>query len=195
MLGEPRRMKRRARRFRPRTATVRPRTPGGPAPPSSPNRAIRAASSFRGRCRERRLNFSFSGLKTACSPASRALGAIDDNTRSDLAASFQAAIVEVLVAKCELAMEREALSSASWWRAARRQCRASRPPRGTRCCSRSAGLLSAAAPVHRQRRDDRFRRGAQISAGAHGWSAELSGISALGPRRSGARALIRSGLR
>jgi N6-L-threonylcarbamoyladenine synthase len=39
----------------------------------------------------------------------RALGAIDDATRADLAASFQAAIVDVLVAKCVLALEREGL--------------------------------------------------------------------------------------
>ena len=55
------------------------------------------------------LNFSFSGLKTAVLTRIRALGAIDEGARADLAASFQAAIVDVLVAKCELAVEREAL--------------------------------------------------------------------------------------
>ena len=55
------------------------------------------------------LNFSFSGLKTSVLTRIRSLGAIDEATRADLAASFQAAIVDVLVAKCELALEREAL--------------------------------------------------------------------------------------
>ena len=37
----------------------------------------------------------------------RALGTLDEATRADLAASFQAAIVEVLVEKCARALERE----------------------------------------------------------------------------------------
>jgi N6-L-threonylcarbamoyladenine synthase len=41
----------------------------------------------------------------------RAMGALDDEARADLAASFQEAIVDVLVAKCLLAMEREGLAS------------------------------------------------------------------------------------
>jgi N6-L-threonylcarbamoyladenine synthase len=55
------------------------------------------------------LDFSFSGLKTAVLTRVRALGTLDDATRADLAASFQAAIVDVLVAKCVQALEREAL--------------------------------------------------------------------------------------
>jgi N6-L-threonylcarbamoyladenine synthase len=55
------------------------------------------------------LNFSFSGLKTAVLTRIRALGALDDTLRKDLAASFQKAIVDVLVAKCRLALEREGL--------------------------------------------------------------------------------------
>jgi N6-L-threonylcarbamoyladenine synthase len=39
----------------------------------------------------------------------RELGATDDRTRADLAASFQAAIVDVLVAKCLQALDREGL--------------------------------------------------------------------------------------
>ncbi len=53
------------------------------------------------------LDFSFSGLKTAVLTRLRALGEIDMATRADLAASFQAAIVDVLVAKCVAALERE----------------------------------------------------------------------------------------
>ncbi len=55
------------------------------------------------------LNFSFSGLKTAVLTRIRAIGALDDATRADLAASFQAAIVDVLATKCALALERESL--------------------------------------------------------------------------------------
>ena len=55
------------------------------------------------------LRFSFSGLKTAVLTRIRSLGALEEKTRADLAASFQAAIVEVLVAKCRLALETEAL--------------------------------------------------------------------------------------
>ncbi|HET7731904.1 MAG TPA: tRNA (adenosine(37)-N6)-threonylcarbamoyltransferase complex transferase subunit TsaD [Usitatibacter sp.] len=57
------------------------------------------------------LEFSFSGLKTSVLTRVRALGALDDAARADLAASFQAAIVDVLVAKCRQALEREGLAS------------------------------------------------------------------------------------
>jgi N6-L-threonylcarbamoyladenine synthase len=55
------------------------------------------------------LNFSFSGLKTSVLTRIRSLGTFDEATRADLAASFQAAIVDVLAAKCALALDREAL--------------------------------------------------------------------------------------
>ncbi len=55
------------------------------------------------------LQLSFSGLKTAALTRIRSLGAVDNATRADLAASFQAAIVDVLAAKCALALEREGL--------------------------------------------------------------------------------------
>jgi N6-L-threonylcarbamoyladenine synthase len=55
------------------------------------------------------LDFSFSGLKTAVLTRIRALGTLDDATRADLAASFQAAIVDVLAAKCMAALRREGL--------------------------------------------------------------------------------------
>lgn len=55
------------------------------------------------------LNFSFSGLKTAVLTRVRALGALDEKTRADLAASFQRAIVDVLAAKCGEALRREGL--------------------------------------------------------------------------------------
>jgi len=55
------------------------------------------------------LDFSFSGLKTSVLTRVRSLGSLDEATRADLAASFQAAIVDVLVAKCMLALERGAM--------------------------------------------------------------------------------------
>jgi N6-L-threonylcarbamoyladenine synthase len=55
------------------------------------------------------LDFSFSGLKTSVLTRVRALPALDDAIRADLAASFQEAIVDVLAAKCMAALEREGL--------------------------------------------------------------------------------------
>jgi N6-L-threonylcarbamoyladenine synthase len=50
------------------------------------------------------LDFSFSGLKTAALHCVRKQ-ALDDGLRADVAASFQAAVVDVLAAKCLRALE------------------------------------------------------------------------------------------
>jgi N6-L-threonylcarbamoyladenine synthase len=55
------------------------------------------------------LDFSFSGLKTSVLTRVRAMGTLDDVSRADLAASFQAAIVDVLASKCMRALEQEGL--------------------------------------------------------------------------------------
>jgi N6-L-threonylcarbamoyladenine synthase len=55
------------------------------------------------------LDFSFSGLKTAVLTQAKKLGAELDNRKADLAASTQAAIVEVLVKKSLSAMEQTGL--------------------------------------------------------------------------------------
>jgi N6-L-threonylcarbamoyladenine synthase len=55
------------------------------------------------------LDFSFSGLKTAVLTRVRESGVLDEAARADLAASFQAAVVDVLAAKCIAALEREGL--------------------------------------------------------------------------------------
>jgi N6-L-threonylcarbamoyladenine synthase len=56
------------------------------------------------------LDFSFSGLKTALLYAIRDLGEAEaERRRADLAASFQRAIVDALVARTRAALEREAL--------------------------------------------------------------------------------------
>jgi N6-L-threonylcarbamoyladenine synthase len=49
------------------------------------------------------LDFSFSGLKTAVATLVRGRG-LDERSRADLAAEFQEAIVDVLVAKCRAAL-------------------------------------------------------------------------------------------
>lgn len=54
------------------------------------------------------LNFSFSGLKTAVLTATRSPD-FDDAARADLAASFQAAAIDVLVAKSLAALKRSGL--------------------------------------------------------------------------------------
>ena len=55
------------------------------------------------------LDFSFSGLKTAALLCIRSLGELNEQARADVAASFEAAIVDVLAQKCMLALEREGL--------------------------------------------------------------------------------------
>lgn len=55
------------------------------------------------------LNFSFSGLKTAVLTIARR-GIADEQARADLAASFQAAIVDVLASKCMQALETTAMA-------------------------------------------------------------------------------------
>lgn len=63
--------------------------------------------------REHGYQFSFSGLKTAALQQVRALGedniAADENLRADLCASFQAAIVDVLLKKANMALEETGL--------------------------------------------------------------------------------------
>jgi len=55
------------------------------------------------------LEFSFSGLKTAVATLARA-GLPGEQDRADLARAFEDAVIEVLVAKCALAMERTGLT-------------------------------------------------------------------------------------
>src|SRR5260370_30933111 len=57
--------------------------------------------------RGRGLDFSFSGLKTAVSTHLKRSGVPQGQALADLCASFQAAVVEQLVAKTELALAGE----------------------------------------------------------------------------------------
>jgi N6-L-threonylcarbamoyladenine synthase len=56
------------------------------------------------------VDFSFSGLKTAVVVATRKLQ-LDDALRADIAADFQQAVVDTLVAKCERALVQTSLST------------------------------------------------------------------------------------
>jgi N6-L-threonylcarbamoyladenine synthase len=57
------------------------------------------------------LDFSYSGLKTAVALEVERRGTLSPAERADVAASFEAAAVEVLVARARRALEREGLSS------------------------------------------------------------------------------------
>ena len=84
--------------------------PGGPALAALAEGGDPAAFAFpRPMIASGDLDFSFSGLKTAVLTRLRAMGPPDERTRRDVAASFQAAIVDVLATKCARALEREGL--------------------------------------------------------------------------------------
>ena len=88
--------------------------PGGPLIEKlARNGNPQAVSLPRSFMHDSQLKFSFSGLKTAVlyaargTPGSReTVPELDDQRRADLAASFQAATVEILLRKCEQALER-----------------------------------------------------------------------------------------
>lgn len=66
--------------------------------------------------RDPHFDFSFSGLKTAVLYAHRDLakaegGTVSEQTRSDLAAAFQQAVIDVLVGKCRQALEQTGLEN------------------------------------------------------------------------------------
>jgi len=82
--------------------------PGGPALAAAAASGNARAFPFPRPLIGRGLDFSFSGLKTAARLAIEAEGArageLAEATRADLAASFEAAIVDTLAAKCERAL-------------------------------------------------------------------------------------------
>ena len=87
--------------------------PGGPALAALAENGNPERFRFPRPLAKRGLDFSFSGLKTAvllAVQAEQAAARFDDECKADLAASFQAAAVDTLVAKCERALERTALS-------------------------------------------------------------------------------------
>ena len=56
--------------------------------------------------RERRLDFSFSGLKTALRLAAESVAPVSDTDIADLCASFQAAVTEIVAVRSRQALER-----------------------------------------------------------------------------------------
>lgn len=88
--------------------------PGGPAVERAAITGNSKAFQFpRSFLREDRLDFSFSGLKTAVRYALRDLEVagttITDLVRSNIAASFQQAVIDVLVTKCRQALQQHNL--------------------------------------------------------------------------------------
>ncbi len=113
------------------------------------------------------LDFSFAGLKTAVRTQVAKLGSnVCEQDRANLAASTQAAIVEVLVRKSIAALQRDRPRPPGRCRRRRRECA---PARRSRCRGAAAwvhGASPGAGALHRQRRDDRARRGDARSARA-----------------------------
>ncbi len=147
--------------------------PGGPALSSLAQNGDPAAFAFPGSAGERArgarprkafaegLDFSFAGLKTALLYTTRELGPEETAARAaDLAASYEAAIVESLVVRAERALERAGMDrlAVGGGVAANRELR------------RRLGELDAssarprARAVHRQRGDDRERRALRRAA-------------------------------
>ena len=132
------------------------------------------------------LDFSFSGLKTAVLTrvkAAEQAGGLDEQTRADLAAATQAAIVEVLAAKSIRALKQTGLRRlvVAGGVGANQLLRAKLD---AALAAEGAGLFPAAAPVHRQRRDDRLRGGGTRqgrAGGAGSGRAQLHREAALGP--------------
>ena len=91
--------------------------PGGPAVErEAKSGAIKAYAFPRSFLKDERLDFSFSGLKTAVLYAVHGPGVsqgplpVPGPTRANLAASFQQAVVDVLVAKCRQALKKTGLT-------------------------------------------------------------------------------------
>jgi N6-L-threonylcarbamoyladenine synthase len=85
--------------------------PAGPVIDAMAVKGDRSAYNFpRPMIRSGDLNFSFSGLKTAVTQFVKKLDTIDDRVLHDIVASFQEAVVDLLVTKLEAAMNELNLS-------------------------------------------------------------------------------------
>ncbi len=81
--------------------------PGGPAVEAMARSGDPKRFKFpRPLLREARLDFSFSGLKTAVRLQAEALGPLSDGDVADIAASFQAAVAEIVAVRSRQALER-----------------------------------------------------------------------------------------
>ena len=85
--------------------------PGGPAVSAAAERGDRRAVDFpRPLAHREGLDFSYSGLKTAVALEVERRGPLDERAVADLAASFETAAVDVLVARARTALRREGLT-------------------------------------------------------------------------------------
>ena len=110
--------------------------PGGPAIQRAAEGGDPEAFEFPVAMSERGLDFSFSGLKTALVYGSATWGPSEtERRRADLAASFQRAIVDQLVAKLERAARLRRLAGG---RAGRRRGGERRAPRADRGALRAS---------------------------------------------------------
>ncbi len=81
--------------------------PGGPAVERIAREGDAGRFKFpRPLLREKRLDFSFSGLKTAVRLQAEALAPLTDKDVADIAASFQAAVTKIVVTRARQALER-----------------------------------------------------------------------------------------
>lgn len=144
--------------------------PGGPLIERLAERGDPEAFRFpRAMKREQTLDFSFSGLKTAVSNViSRHAGPLDEQHKADIAASFQAAVVDMLVQRVWQAVEQcgvqqvmlaggvaanGALRNRLMEEAEQRDIRLHIPPMAY--CTDNAAMIGAAAwPLYRKGRFD-----------------------------------------
>ena len=110
------------------------------------------------------LDFSFSGLKTAVATllARRALP--EGQEMNDFCASFQAAVVDVLVRKSRRALAAARIEGAGRLRRRRGEPRPAHRARRRGCGGRLRSAHPAPQVLHRQRRDDRRRGHAAFPA-------------------------------
>ena len=140
-------------------------------------------------------NLSFSGLKTALMRMRDQIvaekGGLTRQDRADLCAGFQAAVVDTLAEKTRRAIRHVSGSTARGANRRRRRrcrgeyrhsCRARDCLHGGRCCLYRA----AAAPVHRQCRDDCLCRAGTLQSRCPRWSGpDRPPPLALGPKQPG----------
>jgi N6-L-threonylcarbamoyladenine synthase len=142
--------------------------PGGPALAAAAERGNPAAHHFpRSLVGSERLDFSFSGLKTAVryaiwGPGKPITGPppLTAEQVCDLAASFQEAVVDSLISRTRLALERTKLEHALRRRRRGRQSPLTLPSSRTGRRVRNRASHRAPRALHRQRRHGRHRLGA-----------------------------------
>ena len=172
--------------------------PGGPSIERAARNATRPVLDLprpmKGRAE---LNFSFSGLKTALRHKVEELGALDDDARANLAAGFQMAVVDSLIDRTRRAIAAARASHPTLSAlvvaggvAANGALRDGAGDVRARC--RPGFRRAAAAPLHRQRRDDRLGRAGALPDG-RAKPARFRPAPALAARRGCAEAGRRGG--